>query len=317
MTLGELPGFMFKASVVIVLFKLGTTATLHNMLFLIRQPSLLLRSLLSMSIIMPACAVALALAFELKAPVKWALVTLAISPIPPLLPIKQIKTGGSAPYAISLLVLEAAAAIVFVPAAVFVFGLVFHNYAHVGIPAVTLIILVTVLVPLAIGMLARYFAPNLAERIADRLGQLGSLLLLVGLAAILLINEGRMLSLIGDGPMVAILAYSVLGMAVGHLLGGPKPAERAVLALSSATRHPGVALTIATANLADHKSVQAAILIFLVVGMIVPIPYLRWIKRQLAEHSAAEKAHEIASESAVQGFDSAATLKSPGSEGSP
>jgi hypothetical protein len=39
-------------------------------LILFKRPSLLLRSLLSMSIIMPACAVALATAFELKTDVK-------------------------------------------------------------------------------------------------------------------------------------------------------------------------------------------------------------------------------------------------------
>jgi hypothetical protein len=55
---------------------------------------------------------------------------------------------------------------------------------------------------------------------------------------------------------------------------------------AGAARHPGVAVAIAAANLPDHKSALAAILLFVVVGMIVPIPYLRWIKPQIAEYAA-------------------------------
>ena len=234
---------------------------------------------------MPACAVALAAAFELRTAVKWALVTLAISPVPPFLPIKQINAGGRAPYAISLLVVEALAAIGFVPGAIVVCGSVFHNDAYIGISTVTLIILATVLVPLALGMLARRFAPNLAAQISDPVGRVGSLLLLIGLAGMLLINVGGMVSLFGDGTILAIVAFSVLGLAVGHALGGPEPAGRAVLALASAARHPGIALAIVTANLPDHRSGLAAILLFVVVSMIVPIPYLRWIKLRMATRS--------------------------------
>lgn len=281
MTLEELLRFAFTASIFFIVFKLGTAANAQSIFFLFKRPSLLLRSLLSMSIIMPACAVALAAAFDLKPAVKWVLVTLAISPVPPFLPMKQIAAGGSAPYAISLLGVEALAAIVFVPGAVAVCGLVFHNEAHVGISAITLIILVTVLVPLGIGMLLNRIAPKFAEQISDPVGRVGSLLLLIGVASILLINLGDMVSLVGDGTIVAIVAFFVLGMTVGHALGGPKPAERAVLALASAARHPGIALAILTANLPDHKSALAAILLSVVVSMIVPIPYLRWIKPRM------------------------------------
>lgn len=276
MALEELARLAIKVSILMIVFQLGTKAKSQDIFFLFRQPSLLLRSLLSMSIIMPACAVALALAFELNAAVKWAIVTLALSPVPPILPIKQIKAGGCAPYAISLLVVEALAAIVFVPAAVVVCGFIFHNDAHIEISTVALTILVTVLAPLVIGMLAGRFAPTFAERIGDAVARVGSPLLLVGLAAILLINARDIVSLFGNGTVVAIVTFIVLGIAVGHLLGGPKPAERAVLALASASRHPGVALAIVAANSPDYKSALAAVDLFGVIGMILPIAYFRW-----------------------------------------
>jgi hypothetical protein len=44
---------------------------------------------------------------------------------------------------------------------------------------------------------------------------------------ILLINAADMVPLSGGGSIVAIVAFSILGMAVGHHLDGPKPDERA------------------------------------------------------------------------------------------
>ena len=123
------------------------------------------------------------------------------------------------------------------------------------------------------------FGAKFAEQISDPVGRIGSLLLLIGLAGLVLINLGDMVSLVGGGTIVAIVAFFVLGMAVGHALGGPKPAERAVLALASAARQ---ALAILTANLSDHKEALAAILLSVVLSMIVPIPYLRWMKPRMA-----------------------------------
>jgi len=74
MTLEELLGLAVKASIFLIVFRLGTAANAQSIFFLFERPSLLLRSLLSMSFIMPACAMALAAAFELKTAVKWALV---------------------------------------------------------------------------------------------------------------------------------------------------------------------------------------------------------------------------------------------------
>ncbi|HEX8813816.1 MAG TPA: hypothetical protein VF742_17650, partial [Terracidiphilus sp.] len=216
MALSALPGLALKVSVLMILFQLGTKAKSQDVFFLFRQPSLLLRSVLSMSIIMPAFAVTLALTFELHAAVKWALVALALSPVPPFLPIKQIKAGGCAPYAISLLVIEAVAAIVFVPTAVAVCASVFGNDAYIEISTLAPKILGTILAPLLIGMLAGRFAPNFAERIGDIVGGAGSQLQLVAMAGILLMNVRVVGSLFGSGAVVAIVAFLVLGIAVGH-----------------------------------------------------------------------------------------------------
>ena len=68
-----------------------------------------------MNVVMPLVAVGLVVAFDLPLPVKIALVALAISPVPPLLPNKEATAGGRVSYAIGLLVALALFSIVIVP----------------------------------------------------------------------------------------------------------------------------------------------------------------------------------------------------------
>jgi BASS family bile acid:Na+ symporter len=83
--------------------------------------------------------------------------------------------------------------------------------------------------------------------------------------------------------MALVVAVALAG---GHLLGGPDLNDRGALALVACARHPGVALTIAEAADAD-KRVGAAIVMFLLIGLIVSMPYQLWIRRRVAGLGAA------------------------------
>src|SRR5690606_41821850 len=53
-----------------------------------------------------------------------------------------------------------------------------------------------------------------------------------------------LIEMIGNGTLAVLALFTLVGVAVGHLLGGPDPNNRTVLALASGTRHPGVALAV-------------------------------------------------------------------------
>jgi bile acid:Na+ symporter, BASS family len=88
-----------------------------------------------------------------------------------------------------------------------------------------------------------------------------------------------MISLIGNGSGLAIIAFTGVGLALGHVLGGPDSEHRTVLALATATRHPGVALTIAAANFPDEKLVAPALMLYVLVSAIVSVPFVQWRKK--------------------------------------
>jgi len=282
MDLASLIPLALKASIFVTVFCLGLNATLEDALYLLRRPSELLRSLVSMNVIMPVVAVALALAFNFHRAVEIALFAFAVSPIPPVFPKKGFKAGGRSPYVIGLLVAVSLLSIIIVPIAVDLVGRVFGRHTYMAPAAVAQLIFTTVLLPLAAGMAVRHFAPAFADKIAKPLALAATIILVAGALPILFVAWPAISSLIGNGTIIAIAVFVVIGLAVGHLLGGPDPDDRTVLALSTATRHPGVALGIASANAPGNKLVFAAVLLYLIVNAIVMIPYLNWRKRHHA-----------------------------------
>ena len=138
------------------------------------------------------------------------------------------------------------------------------------------------MVPLGLGMLVAHLAPRVADRIAKPAGLIATVLLVAAFLPVLVTMWRPMMSLIGDGTLAAFVAFADAALIAGDVLGGPRQDDRVVLALSSAARHPGVAMAIASANAADEKLVPAAVLLYLVVNGIVSVLYLKWRARGTA-----------------------------------
>jgi BASS family bile acid:Na+ symporter len=269
-----------KASIILTVFSLGVSAEWQDALYLFRRPALLIKSLLSMNVIMPLVAAGLVVTFDLPTSVKVALVALAISPVPPILPKKEMKAGGEETYAIGLLVAVALLAIVTVPIVVAWFIEVFNRTGGIAPRTVAKIVFATILVPLAIGIAVRKWMPRLAERIAGPVATCGTVLLIVSGLPLLFFSWPAVQALIGNGTVLIVAAMAAIGLATGHLLGGPDPGHRTVLALSTASRHPAVALAVTVAAGEETKSEVGAILLYLIVAIGLSIPYVAWRRHQ-------------------------------------
>lgn len=289
MDLATLVGAAIQASVFLIVFSLGLGSTQEDALYLLRRPRQLVRSLLSMNVVMPLVAAGLAAVFDFPGALNISLVALAVSPVPPILPKRQLRAGGRASYAVGLLMAAALLAIVFIPLALKLIALGFGKEAHVPEAAVARLVAITVLVPIAAGIVVRRLAPAFAARAARPIS-LGAMALLGVVVVLLLIRAWRpAVSLIGDGHVLALAAFVAIGLIVGHLLGGPDPRDRVVLALATASRHPGVALAIAAANFPQEKRVMGAILLYLLISLIVSVAYLAWRRSQLASVASAAR----------------------------
>jgi BASS family bile acid:Na+ symporter len=263
---------------------LGLTARWQDTTFMFRNPMLLLRAVLSMNVIMPIIAAVMAWMFAQRAEVRAALVALAVSPVPPIIHKKQLSVGATKEYVIGLLVAMALLVIVVVPLTIRILDLVLGRSVTLGPVAIAKIMLKTVLVPLAVGIIIRHFFPR-AEKGVGVIVFIGGLLLAGGCLILIYGMWPVIWLMIGNGLVVGLVVMALIGLLVGHLLGGPVPGNRTALALTTASRHPAVALAIATSAVTDPKAPLAVILLYVILAFLLSIPYVKWRKRHQLKES--------------------------------
>ena len=280
MTLQDAIGFGLKASIMLSVFTLGLKTSEQDVIYPFRHPGKLARSLVAMDIIMPAFAIAAIWVTVLPGPAKIALVALSVSPIPPIMPRKTTKMGGTQEYAIGLLVAASIISLAFVPLSVGLLGVIFGVHTHGSFLAIALLMIITVLGPLAIGIFVHNNRREIAEQVARPLGSVATVLLLICVLPVVFKMWPQMMSLIGNGTLRVFIAFVPVGLTVGHFLGGPDPDDRTVLAIATSSRHPGVAMAIAAASFAEQKLASAAIILYLLVSVLASFPYVFWRKRR-------------------------------------
>ena len=206
---------------------------------------------------------------------------ISISPVPPILQKNQLGAGGRIEFVTGLLVAMSALAIVLVPLWVWIIDRVFSHHGELYPLAVAKVMLTTVFLPLTIGLLIRRFVPAAQRASAPVMTIAGAMLAIVAVLLIWGLRE-QVLAFIGNGLILLIVAIVVVGLIVGHLLGGPIEGDRTALAMATASRHPAVALAVATSGAAvGAKPELAIILLYLVVATVVSIPYRKWRHREV------------------------------------
>jgi BASS family bile acid:Na+ symporter len=142
---------------------------------------------------------------------------------------------------------------------------------------------------MAIGMALRYLAPKFSEGFADVIAKIGVVLLLISVLPILIVLLPAIWSLTGSGMILAFIVFALAGVMAGYFLGGSDPKERRVLALATASRHPGIAIALASANVVDETPKQviaAAVILYLIISTIVVAPFLKWLSREESGNTA-------------------------------
>ena len=286
MDLKQLVMLTFQISLLSTVFDFGLKASSADLLYLIRRPRLLARSLIAIFVVMPLVAVALGRLFDFPRTVEIALVALAISPLPPLLPARQAKAGGGQSYGLGLMVLLGLLSIGIVPLAAEVLGVLFGRQYAVAPGAIAVIILTRVLAPLAVGVVIRAAAPGVAERMVKPVALVAKVMMLLAAVALLISTAPALLRHFGDGTIIAIIVFLAVGFAVGHVSGGSEPEHSAVLAFSTACRHPGIALSLAATNFPDQRF-GATILLYVIANVVFGLTYSAWSRRRAARTEAA------------------------------
>jgi BASS family bile acid:Na+ symporter len=138
---------LLQASLFLVVLSFGLQIRMADVLYLFRRPWQLVKSLISIFVVMLIFAIVVNRVFNLHGVVEIALIALALSPVPPLIPNRLLKAGGSVSFSFGLLAAVSLLSIIIVPGVLRIMDAVFGLHANIAEGAVLKTILTGIVVP--------------------------------------------------------------------------------------------------------------------------------------------------------------------------
>ena len=278
---GPVPEWMLSlvatATVFAIMFGVGLGVTLADLRWIWQRPAPMLRALCSVLIVVPLIALVVCRSLGLPRLAEIGIVLMSISPGAPIALRRSLGAGGHRAFAPSLQICVALLAVGSLPLSIWLLDLYYQGNATVSSWHVAKQVFIAQLLPIGVGVAFRRLKPALATRIDAPVGRLGTILLVV-LAVLALIDVWQLTADAGLRVASAIVLVTIGALAAGHWLGGPEPAKRTAVAISSAARNAGLALLVATVNKAAPQ-VEATILAYLAISVFALVPYVFWRRR--------------------------------------
>jgi BASS family bile acid:Na+ symporter len=278
---GPIPEWVLTAfaavTVFTVMFTLGLGIAASELRWVWRHPGPIARGLFCVLVAVPVLALAITRWLELPRLAQIGIVLMAISPGAPVALRRSLSAGGHRAFAPSLQIGVAMLAVLSMPLSIAALNHVYAGHASISPRDVARQVFVAQLLPLGLGIALRHVSAPIASRVEPHLARLGTILLVM-LAVLALIAVWEVTVRAGFQVAAAILLTTGAALAVGHALGGPEPATRTAVAITSAARNPGLALLVATLN-AAHPAIKATVLTYLVISVFAILPYVIWRRR--------------------------------------
>ncbi|MCJ7782125.1 MAG: bile acid:sodium symporter, partial [Acidimicrobiia bacterium] len=130
-------------------------------------------------------------------------------------------------------------------------------------------LIVTMAVPLAIGLLVRSNHPDESPAWAAISGKASGIAVLVLLAVGLGLNAANIVSLVGSYGFLALVLFAVGSLLVGLLVGGRDAAVRSVTGLGTAQRNVAAAVLVATVSFGGTMTLPYILVASIVLPLIL------------------------------------------------
>jgi BASS family bile acid:Na+ symporter len=250
--------------VVVLLVEMMVTAglgvSLSELVEVVRSVPLLFRAGLANYVLVPAIAVLLLYIFQAKPMVAAGFLLVTVCPGAPFAPSLTAMSKGNVPVSVGLMVILGASSALLAPLLLTLLMPLIARGHDLKIDTVKIVatLLMSQLLPLAIGLVIRSRRPHLAQRLLKPLNAVTGILSVVVFTLIIAIQYQTLADIRARG-YIGICVLILLCLAMGWILGGRPIAIRRAMALSTAARNVGVALVIATASFPGTSAVSSVI----------------------------------------------------------
>lgn len=266
--MAELLGALLNLSVLVFaassMLSVGLAYTLREILGPMRNVRGVIRVLVASFVLVPLLAWVILQVIPLARPYAVGLMLVASAAGAPFLIKLTERSSGDLAISATMLVILLPATVVYMPLVV----PLLVPEADVVAWAIARPLVLTMLLPLALGLVVRAYARNWAGRLRPVMSQASSIALLVLVACTLLLNVGPILGIFGSGAIIAAVVLVLGAFAAGFAL-GPDPESRDELGLATAQRNIAAATVVATQAVGD-----ADVLVMVVVTSMVTLALL-------------------------------------------
>jgi bile acid:Na+ symporter, BASS family len=252
-------------ALIAMMLSMGLKVRVEEVVASLRKRRLVATGILANYVLVPAVTIALLYLFNTDVMVSVGFLILAVCPGAPVGPPFTATAKGDTTFATGQTVMLAGLSALLSPVLLSVLlpRLLPANQLQIDYAAIVGTLLVSQMLPLAIGLAIHHFAPKLAGGLAKPLGLVANVLL-VAAVVLMLINEYESLATIRARGWVGMLLLLAASLSIGWFSGGPGRATRKALAVITASRNAAVALVIASNNFAATPAVTTVIAFALV-----------------------------------------------------
>ena len=244
---------------------MGLSLTIQQIWDPLRNVRLVILALLANFILVPALAYLIQLVLPLDDGLSTGLILVGCAAGAPFLTKLVQVAKGDAAFSVGLMTLLMVVTVFYLPTVL----PVLLPGASVSPWDIARSLIMTMLVPLGIGLFFRARYASAAASLAPHLNQISSMALVLIVVAVLVLEFSAIIGIIGTGGILAALIFLVGALAIGWLLGGIDPSTRPVLGLGTAQRNLAAAMLVAGQSFSDEPNVLVMVMLVLILGLIL------------------------------------------------
>jgi predicted Na+-dependent transporter len=267
--------------VVTSMLAMSLSLSIQQMTQPLKNARLVILALLANFVLVPLLAYVIIKIIPLEQSLQVGVILLGTAAGAPFIPKLVQGAKGNVAYAVGLMFLIMVVTIFYLP---FILPLLLPG-VEVNPWDIAKSLIVTMLVPLVIGMLIKSHSPDVADNWAPVMQKISSLSILILLVVGLGLNISNILGFIGTRGIGAMVLLIVGALAIGLLFGGRDPGVRSAMGLSTANRNGAAALLVATQNFSGTDTLP-----FVLVGTVLMLLILLPIAKRMGKSAEASEA---------------------------
>jgi predicted Na+-dependent transporter len=258
--------------VVTSMLAMSLSLSVHQMTQPLKNVRLVVLALLANFVLVPLLAFAIIKLIPLDQSLQIGVILLATAAGAPFIPKLVQGAKGNVAYAVGLMFLIMVVTIFYLP---FILPVLLPG-VEINPWDIAKSLIVTMLIPLVIGMLIKSHSPDVADHWAPVMQKISGLSILILLVVGLGLNVSNIIGFIGTRGIGAMIILILGALLIGLLFGGRDPGVRSAMGLSTANRNGAAALLVATQNFSGTNTLP-----FVLVGTVLMLLILLPVAKRM------------------------------------